>query len=228
MSKIFKEGNNSLTRDLKIDESAKNNYTLSEIPLNSITQKFLKEPLTLETFDKKFRQMYDDNNKKEPEVEEPPKKKSRRQEGKAIFYDIFIKPKEQKIKEIVDKRALKTKSTVTTKPIEKTYISNKINSDGKVLGMNSQGPQIQYDFRAFTTNKPIEELETQKIEIDTKTKGKQIKVEKKFKNIEILQKNFDIFFKNSQNIDITLLNNFLHDKYILNRNSSETTKKKLF
>ena len=228
MSKIFKEGNNSLTRDLKIDESAKNNYTLSEIPLNSITQKFLKEPLTLETFDKKFRQMYDDNNKKEPEVEEPPKKKSRRQEGKAIFYDIFIKPKEQKIKEIVDKRALKTKSTVTTKPIEKTYISNKINSDGKVLGMNSQGPQIQYDFRAFTTNKPIEELETQKIEIDTKTKGKQIKVEKKFKNIEILQKNFDIFFKNSQNIDITLLNNFLHDKYILNRNSSETTKKNYF
>ena len=228
MSKIFKEGNNSLTRDLKIDESAKNNYTLSEIPLNSITQKFLKEPLTLETFDKKFRQMYEDNNKKEPEVEEPPKKKSRRQEGKAIFYDIFIKPKEQKIKEIVDKRALKTKSTVTTKPIEKTYISNKINSEGKVLGMNSQGPQIQYDFRAFTTNKPIEELETQKIEIDTKTKGKQIKVEKKFKNIEILQKNFDIFFKNSQNIDITLLNNFLHDKYILNRNSSETTKKNYF
>ena len=228
MSKIFKEGNTSLTRDLKIDESAKNNYTLSEIPLNSITQKFLKEPLTLETFDKKFRQMYDDNIKKEPEVEEAPKKKSRRQDGKAIFYDIFIKPKEQKIKEIVDKRALKTKSTVTTKPIEKTYISNKINSEGKVLGMNSQGPQIQYDFRAFTTNKPIEELESQKTEIDIKKKGKQIKVEKKFKNIEILQKNFDIFFKNGQNIDITLLNKFLHDKYILNRNSSNTTKKNYF
>ena len=228
MSKILKEGNTSLTRDLKIDETAKNNYTLSEIPLNSITQKFLKEPLTLETFDKKFRQMYDDNIKKEQEVEEPPKKKSRRQEGKAIFYDIFIKPKEQKIKEIVDKRALKTKSTVTTKPIEKTYISNKINSEGKVLGMNSQGPQIQYDFRAFTTNKPIEDLESQKTEINIKAKGKQIKVEKKFKNIEILQKNFDIFFKNGQNIDITLLNNFLHDKYILNRNSSDTAKKNYF
>ena len=228
MSKIFKEGNYSITRDLKIDESAKNNYNLSEIPLNSVTQKFLKEPLTLETFDKKFRQMYDDNIKKEQEVEEPPKKKSRRQEGKAIFYDIFIKPKEQKIKEIVDKRALKTKSTVTTKPIEKTYISNKINSEGKVLGMNSQGPQIQYDFRAFTTNKPIEDLESQKTEINIKAKGKQIKVEKKFKNIEILQKNFDIFFKNGQNIDITLLNNFLHDKYILNRNSSDTAKKNYF
>ena len=229
MSKIFREGNNSITRDLKIDESAKNKYSISEIPLNSVTQKFLKEPLTLETFDKKFRQMYDDNNnKKEPEEEEPPKKKSKRQEGKAIFYDIFIKPKEQKIKEIIDKRNQKTKSTVTTKQIEKMYISNKINSEGKILGMN-QGPQIQYDFRAFTTNKPIEEVESQKTELDSK-KGqkKQIKIEKKFKNVDILQSSFDNFFKNGQSIDITLLNNFLHDKYILNRNSSDTTKKNYF
>ena len=231
MSKILKDGNNSLIRDLKIDETAKNNYNISEIPLNSVTQKFLKEPLTLETFDKKFRQMYDDNNKKEPEVEEPPKKKSKRQEGKAIFYDIFIKPKEEKIKEILDKRSQKTKSTVTTKPIEKTYISNKINSEGKVLGMNSQGPQIQYDFRAFTTSKPISEIESQKTDVDFKKTDKKPKVvEKKFKNIEILQQNFNIFFKgqSEQKIDITLLNNFLHDKYILNRNSSDTTKKNYF
>ena len=230
MSKIFKEGNYSIGRELKIDENAKNNYSLSEIPLNSVTQKFLKEPLTLETFDKKFRQMYDDNKKKEQEEEEPPKKKSKRQEGKAIFYDIFIKPKEQKIKEIIDKRNQKTNSAVTTKQIEKTYISNKINSEGKILGMN-QGPQIQYDFRSFTTNKPIEEIESQKTNLETKKGQKtQIKptVEKKFKNIEILQKNFNTFFKNGQNIDITLLNNFLHDKYILNKNSSDTTKKNYF
>jgi tetratricopeptide (TPR) repeat protein len=229
MSKIFREGNNSITRDLKIDESAKNKYSISEIPLNSVTQKFLKEPLTLETFDKKFRQMYDDNNnKKEPEEEEPPKKKSKRQEGKAIFYDIFIKPKEQKIKEIIDKRNQKTKSTVTTKQIEKMYISNKINSEGKILGMN-QGPQIQYDFRAFTTNKPIEDIETKKGDSDTiKAQKKQIKVEKKYKNEEILQNNFNTIFKNGPKIDTTLLNNFLHDKYILNRNSSDTTKKNYF
>ena len=226
MSKIFKEGNYSITRDLKIDESAKNNYNLSEIPLNSVTQKFLKEPLTLETFDKKFRQMYDDNNKKEPEVEETPKKKSKRQEGKAIFYDIFIKPKEEKIKEILDKREQKTKSAVTTKQIEKTYISNKINSDGKVLGMNSQGPQIQYDFRSFTTNKPIEDIEPQKTGMEMKKIEKNL--DKKFKNIDILQKNFNECLKKEKIIDITLLNNFLHDKYILNRNSSETTKKNYF
>ena len=174
MSKIFKEGNYSITRDLKIDENAKNNYTMSEVPLKSVTQKFLKEPLTLETFDKKFRQMNNDNNKKDQDLDsEAPKKKTKHQEGKAIFYDIFIKPKEQKIKEIIDKRNKKTKAAVTTKQIEKTYISNKINSDGKILGMNGQGPQIQFDFRAFTTNKPIEELDALKTETEIKNTTQQ-------------------------------------------------------
>ena len=239
MSKIFKEGNYSITRDLKIDENAKNNYIMSEAPLKSVTQKFLKEPLTLETFDKKFRQMNNDNNKKEQDLDtEAPKKKTKRQEGKAIFYDIFIKPKEQKIKEIIDKRNKKTKAAVTTKQIEKTYISNKINSDGKILGMNGQGPQIQFDFRAFTTNKPIEELDAIKTETEIKlTIQKNLKTseanipplsEKKFKNTEILQKNFDIYFKKEKNVDISLLNTFLHDKYILNKNSPDTTKKNYF
>ena len=238
MSKIFKEGNYSITRDLKIDENAKNNYTMSEVPLKSVTQKFLKEPLTLETFDKKFRQMNNDNNKKDQDLDsEAPKKKTKHQEGKAIFYDIFIKPKEQKIKEIIDKRNKKTKAAVTTKQIEKTYISNKINSDGKILGMNGQGPQIQFDFRAFTTNKPIEELEALKTETEIKNTTQQ-KIQTvpqpskspqiSYKNTEILQKSFDIYFQKEKTIDITLLNIFLHDKYILNKNSPETTKKNYF
>ena len=238
MSKIFKEGNYSITRDLKIDENAKNNYTMSEVPLKSVTQKFLKEPLTLETFDKKFRQMNNDNNKKDQDLDsEAPKKRAKKQEGKAIFYDIFIKPKEQKIKEIIDKRNKKTKAAVTTKQIEKTYISNKINSDGKILGMNGQGPQIQFDFRAFTTNKPIEELESLKTETEIKTTTQE-KIKKsasplppggqEFKNSEILQKSFDVYFKKEKTIDINLLNIFLHDKYILNKNSPDTTKKNYF
>ncbi len=239
MSKIFKEGNHSITRDLKIDESAKNNYTMSEIPLKSVTQKFLKEPLTLETFDKKFRQMNNENSKKDHDSDSnQPKKKTKKQEGKAIFYDIFIKPKEQKIKEIIDKRNKKTKAAVTTKQIEKTYISNKINSEGKILGMNGQGPQIQFDFRAFTTNKPIEELDAIKTETEIKlTTQKNLKIkqvpeeplkESKFKNSEILQKNFDIYFKTEKKVDINLLNTFLHEKYILNKSSPETTKKNYF
>ena len=236
MSKIFKESNHSITRDLKIDENAKNNYTISELPLKSVTQKFLKEPLTLETFDKKFRQMNNENTKKDQDLDsDQPKKRTKRQEGKAIFYDIFIKPKEQKIKEIIDKRNKKTKAAVTTKQIEKTYISNKINSEGKILGMNGQGPQVQFDFRAFTTNKPIEELETLKTETEMKiTTQKNLKIketqviEPKFKNADILRKNFDLYFKTEKKVDIDLLNTFLHDKYILNKNSPETTKKNYF
>ena len=233
MSKIFKEVNYSITRDLKIDESAKNNYAISEIPLNSVTQKFLKEPLTLETFDKKFRQMNNDNKKEQDLDEEQPKKKTKKPEGKAIFYDIFIKPKEQKIKEIIDKRNKKTKAAVTTKQIEKTYISNKINSEGKILGMNGQGPQIQFDFRAFTTNKPIEELETLKTETEIKISTKKVEniEEVKFKNTDSLQQNFEKYFKNidaEKIVDITLLNEFLHEKYILNKNSADTTKKNYF
>ena len=237
MSKIFKESNHSITRDLKIDENAKNNYTISELPLKSVTQKFLKEPLTLETFDKKFRQMNNENSKKDQDLDsDQPKKRTKRQEGKAIFYDIFIKPKEQKIKEIIDKRNKKTKAAVTTKQIEKTYISNKINSEGKILGMNGQGPQVQFDFRAFTTNKPIEELETLKTETEMKiTTQKNLKIketqtlEPKYKNADILQQNFDRYFQTEKKVvDIELLNTFLHDKYILNKNSPETTKKNYF
>ena len=231
MSKIFREGNTSITRDLKIDESAKNNYQISEIPLKSVTQKFLKEPLTLETFDKKFRQMYDNNSKKEPESDEPVVKKPKRQEGKAIFYDIFVKPKENKIKEILDKRSQKNKSTVTTTTIKnKTYISNKINSEGKILGMNGQAPQIQYDFKSFTTNIIKEEEETQNEETKENEKSKK-KIKKetiKIKKNEELQKNLNNILKADIEIDTTLLNNFLHDKYILNKNSSDSTKKNYF
>ena len=161
------------------------------------------------------------------------KKKTKKPEGKAIFYDIFIKPKEQKIKEIIDKRNKKTKAAVTTKQIEKTYISNKINSEGKILGMNGQGPQIQFDFRAFTTNKPIEELETLKTETEIKISTKKVEniEEVKFKNTDSLQQNFEKYFKNidaEKTVDITLLNEFLHEKYILNKNSADTTKKNYF
>ena len=104
--------------------------------------------------------------------------------------------------------------------------------------MNGQGPQIQFDFRAFTTNKPIEELDTLKTESEIKlTTQKNLKIkqipeeslsEQKFKNTEILQKNFDIYFKTEKKVDIDLLNTFLHEKYILNKSSPETTKKNYF
>ena len=43
MSKVNKN-TKSITRDLKIDETGKKNTKYSDIPLNSVTQKFIKEP----------------------------------------------------------------------------------------------------------------------------------------------------------------------------------------
>ena len=99
--------------------------------------------------------------------------------------------------------------------------------------MNGQGPQIQFDFRAFTTNKPIEELETLKTETEIKISTKKVEniEEVKFKNTDSLQQNFEKYFKNidaEKIVDITLLNEFLHEKYILNKNSADTTKKNYF
>ena len=103
--------------------------------------------------------------------------------------------------------------------------------------MNGQGPQIQFDFRAFTTNKSIEELEALKTETEIKNTTQQ-KIQTapqpskspqiSYKNTEILQKSFYIYLQKEKTIDITLLNIFLHDKYILSKNSTETTKKNYF
>ena len=60
MSKVNRNETKTITRDLKIDETGKKNIKYSDIPLNSVTQKFIKEPLTLEALDKKFKQLNND------------------------------------------------------------------------------------------------------------------------------------------------------------------------
>ena len=56
MSKVNKN-TKSITRDLKIDETGKKNTKYSDIPLNSVTQKFIKEPLTIEALNRKMKEM---------------------------------------------------------------------------------------------------------------------------------------------------------------------------
>ena len=101
----------------------------------------------------------------------------------------------------------------------------------KILGMNGQAPQIQYDFKSFTTNIIKEEEEQPQTE-ETKEKSKSKKKIKKditkIKKNEELQKNLNITLNLKQEIDTTLLNNFLHEKYILNKNSNDATKKNYF
>ena len=110
MSKHLKDSI-SISRDLKIEEDAKDNLRYNEMSLKSITQKFLKEPLTVESVDKKFRQMYESDKRDEEDESTLKTKKKKHHEEKAIFYDIFVKPKENKIKEIIDRRNQKNLSS---------------------------------------------------------------------------------------------------------------------
>ena len=69
-----------------------------ERPTKTISKNFLADPNSLDKLNKKYNEIMD--KKKSP----PKKFKVKKKEEKAIFYDIFIKPKEAKIQEIHNKR----------------------------------------------------------------------------------------------------------------------------
>ena len=220
MSKHLKE-TVSISRDLKMDEISKENLRYSEASLKSVTQKFLKEPLTVESVDKKFRQMTESSSNSESIKL---KVKKNKKPERAIFYDIFIKPKENKIQEIIEKRKQKLNSVSVTLPTvkNKTYISNKITVDGKVLGMNTNlnGPKVDTSSLSLINEKD-----------ENKKLKEQNILSQSYKNNELLQSNLSLYFNNisiEKEIDTSLLNKYLYDKFILNQNSSNDAKKSYF
>ncbi len=234
MSKRLKD-TISISRDLKIDEDSKDNLRDNEVSLKSITKNFLKEPLTVESVDKKFRQMYESSTKDENEETSKIKlKKKKNHDEKAIFYDIFIKPKENKIKEIIDKRNQKNFSNSVTIPStrNKKYISNKITIEGKVVGMNVNlnGPKVDYSSLSLLDNE-------EKSIFEKKMRDKKKNVQ--YKNSSLLQTNISsIIIKEEEEkekkmikkkeIETSLLNNLLHKKFILTKISPNESKKNYF
>ena len=212
----------SISRDLKLDDNSKENLRYSEESLKSVTHKFLKEPLTVESVDKKFRQMTE-STRKDTDTSMKIKVKKNKKPERAIFYDIFIKPKENKIQEIIEKRKQKLLSQSVTIPTTKNkqYISNKITIEGKIVGMNTNlnGPKV--DTSSLSLIKENEELK----------KKQSNKLTISYKNDESFQNSISLYFKNSfieKENDISLLNKYLHDKFILNKNSSNDSKKSYF
>ena len=106
---------------MKINDENKNNSPLKDFRevdefLKSVTKKFTKEPITLESLEK----AYTDVVKKAKttdnlEVKQEKPTKSKRAEEKTIFHDIFIKPKENKIKEIRKKQAENKENQILVK-----------------------------------------------------------------------------------------------------------------
>jgi hypothetical protein len=119
---MYKEPNNlprnglkTVKRELKVTRDTENkknsnvkDYSDVDNMLKTITKKFMNEPVSLESLNKQYSEI---SEKKNP-IKEHTQKKGKVE--KAIFYDIFIKPKEVKINEIRDKRQLEKKTREDT------------------------------------------------------------------------------------------------------------------
>lgn len=101
------KNSSKIHREMKIGDYSNPQKDFKEVDefLKTLTKNFMKDPsANLETLDKAYYEMVD---KKKLEGHE--KHKEKRKEEKAIFYDIFIKPKESKITEIRNKRMIEKK-----------------------------------------------------------------------------------------------------------------------
>lgn len=93
-------------RELKIENipNSKKDYKEVDSFLATLSKKFMRDPLSLEKLDKEYYELID--KKKQNQAGEEHRHKNKRRDEKAIFYDIFIKPKETKIEDIKRKRLL--------------------------------------------------------------------------------------------------------------------------
>lgn len=98
---------NQLKREMKFtqnEHTKTKNYKEIDEFLKSMTKNFMKEETNIESLDKAYYEMVDKNKN-----EYLNQRKEKKKEEKAIFYDIFIKPKETKIEEIRNKRLIEKK-----------------------------------------------------------------------------------------------------------------------
>lgn len=224
-----------LKRDLKIDDSSKaKDPKIAEIALNSVTNKFIREPLplTLEGLEKRMRQK-NDNPSQSYTKEEKTKSKVKKQEEKAIFYDIFVKPKEETIKELNDKRKEKNNEAVTKEEASsKPFISNKINEKGKIIGMNTTSTRTNITSLKSSTILPSKSGQTEDsktgIEVSHPKKDLTVAQQEKIRNEDLMKINLLTYVKTDTLNDVSILNNFLHEKFIPNKYSTPNTKNNYF
>jgi len=138
---------------MKIDDEVKNNSPLKDFRevddfLKSVTKKFTKEPITLENLEKAYSDVVGKAKTTDNIDSRFDKgKKLKKAEEKSIFHDIFIKPKENKIKEIRKKQSENKEMQMQMK---KGNTKDKKNDN--LNDANNKGPSF------FVSNK-IETLE---------------------------------------------------------------------
>ena len=162
--------------------------------------------------------------------------KSKKPEEKAIFYDIFIKPKENKIKEIRTKRdeqkgINEKESSKNDHP--KLFIANKLHDfqdkshDKDKLG-NIKSPEKTALNSSILT-------ETNNLDIGSPGyKNRQLQNplsqtnKSKNESIDIMKLNISAFFKSDSVEQGDVLSGFLQDKFTPNRNKIDAVTKKNF
>lgn len=108
---MFKEPNSiinvksKVNRELKVNDKNQSSKNYNEIDqmLKTISKNFMSEPVSLESLNKQYNEIIDKKLNKND------LSKTKQKAEKAIFYDIFIKPKEVKINEIRNKRVQEKK-----------------------------------------------------------------------------------------------------------------------
>ena len=172
------------------------------------------------------------------------KSKSKRQEEKAIFYDIFIKPKENKIKELTNKRNdqklqmegkpgadSKTNDESSNKEKKKIFISNKITdlSKNKVIGNNNVTTNTEVNKKITannnsnknnnkdlnTNNTTINNVKNTQNSISGLTNINENDSEKRLSDKNIFKINLSSYIKNDENYDPSVnMLKFIREKFI--------------
>lgn len=132
---MYKEPNNipkdsKMKRVLKVDDKVQSskNFTDIDAMLKTISKNFMSEPVSLESLNKQYNEIID-----KKVIKASDQSKTKQKGEKAIFYDIFIKPKEVKINEIRNKRIQEKK--------EKDEMNRKkldLNDPSTVMASNSK------------------------------------------------------------------------------------------
>ena len=193
---------------MKIDDENKNSSPLKDFRevdefLKSVTKKFTKEPITLENLEKAYSDVVGKAKSTDLSEQKFEKgKKTKRGEEKTIFHDIFIKPKENKIKEIRKKQS------------ENKEIQNLLKKGGKKEKKLDSNTDAKSKSNAFFVSNKMENMDkTANSPLKTLNKGTLSSVTGKDKSIMEGEKSQISVLHFEENPEGSL-NRFLAEKFL--------------
>jgi tetratricopeptide (TPR) repeat protein len=217
---MSKKKNKNIQREMKIEDGGKgaDNFREVEDQLKTVSKKFMKDPLTLEGLDKAYTDIVGKDKTKDKGMEI--RSKSKKHEEKAIFYDIFIKPKENKIKEIRKKRNEQkgvNDEDVNQIETKQQFISNKVNEMSVNNKIETTNNSTHQQTKSITDNISLKHVHNSAMSFKMKRSEEPILL--KAKSVQVKNALTDSYAK--------CLTAFLKDKFTT-ANTNEINKKNFF